>query len=156
MPQDIEYLGVSLSLAPTPRVQVQFRTEEQARRYHAQVQGRGIHRRRGLGSQLDPTYKSVSLRIPSQVIRIEASTRFNGFYLVFSDEHVASEWVDGLLVWRFVHRTNGTSKTDVYVWRDVDDKRLNEALGITGQVQDDVQKLRDETPSGRYHKRDFS
>lgn len=151
MPQDIEYLGVSLSLAPTPRVQIQFRTNEQARAYHSKVQERSIHHRRGLNSQLDSTHKTVSLRLPPEVIKIEASTRFNGFYLVFDDESVASDWVDGLLVWRFVRRTNGTSKTDVYVWRDVNDERLNGALGIPLQVQDNTRRLRDHSPSGKYH-----
>ena len=156
MPQEVEYLGVSLSLAPTRRVQIQFRTDEQARKYHAQVQDRSIHERRNLKSQLNLTHKTVSLRLPPEVIRIEASTRFNGFYLVFDDEDVASDWVRGLLVWRFVRRTNGTSKTEVYVWRDVGDKQLNEALGIRPEVQNHIQRLRDETPSGYKRGRDFS
>ena len=127
MAEAIKYLGVQISLDPK-RVSVEFRTEEQAKRYYDQVRNRSIHEKERLDSHLDR--RGVSIRLPSRVTGIVASTTYEGFYLVFNDKNLAKDWVNGLLVWNFVSRAGVKSETEAFVVRDVKDDNLNKALGI--------------------------
>jgi len=127
MAEASKYLDVQIRLDPK-RVSVEFRTEEQAKRYYDQVRNRSIHETERLDSHLDR--RRVSIRLPSRVTGIVASTTYKGFYLVFNDKNLAKDWVNGLLVWSFVSRAGVKSETEAFVVRDVNDDDLNKALGI--------------------------
>ncbi|KAI1846490.1 hypothetical protein JX266_007387 [Neoarthrinium moseri] len=118
------YLEVSIHFDPR-RISVGFRTEGQAILYYGLIQQRSFTR----DMALDPTVSGrwVSVRLPSRVTDVVASTSCNGFYLCFSSTETASGWHRALLIWKF--SAGSTSK--LYVERDMPNRRLNEILGIS-------------------------
>ncbi|KFA70539.1 hypothetical protein S40285_09850 [Stachybotrys chlorohalonatus IBT 40285] len=106
-----DHLGVRISLSRTRRIIITFPSTAAAVRYLHIIQKTKAHNIIELKSeQLPGDSRSVSLRLPSTVIEIEASTTYGGFLMTFDDENDARMWQKDLLLWRFSDR----SKNQVY------------------------------------------
>lgn len=66
------------------------------------------------------------MRLPSRVTEVVASSSALGFYLVFSDENLAKQWQENLMVWKFFMN----SKRKLYVKRDRNQQGVGKLLGM--------------------------
>ncbi|KAK8038858.1 hypothetical protein PG993_007269 [Apiospora rasikravindrae] len=111
------------------RVSIGFRNTQQAEHYGQFVRAKTIHHTERLSCKVQGRY--VSVRLPHALVACLAgpgagASRVGGFYFVFSDLILAQEWVDCLLLWRYVPG----SKRKLYVERDVRDDVLDARLGM--------------------------
>ncbi|CAJ2504197.1 Uu.00g115910.m01.CDS01 [Anthostomella pinea] len=121
------YLGVSVHFEPR-KLTIAFQNEFQAIKSYTLVKDRSFTK----DMNLDPSQhrRYVSLRLPSRVTDIVASTACGGFYLHFCDVDVAKGWHKTLLLWKFV---DGSS-TDLYLARDISQWYLRHILGMEPDV----------------------
>ncbi|CAM1505789.1 Fc.00g114260.m01.CDS01 [Cosmosporella sp. VM-42] len=104
------------------RIIITFRTERQARHYNEYIKRKDQHG----AVQSKVKGCDASIRLPTRVTRIVASTNCRGFYIVFNDAAFAKWWEDNLIIWKAVKG----SKTKIYVDRDMKDSVINARLGI--------------------------
>ncbi|KAI1372343.1 hypothetical protein F4677DRAFT_265645 [Hypoxylon crocopeplum] len=95
---DATFLDVSIQFDPR-RISIGFRNEAQVDRYHEIIIKKSFVKKMGLDSQVHGRF--LSLRLPSRVTEIISSTSCGGFCLCFSEEVLASQWQEALLVWKF-------------------------------------------------------
>ncbi|KAI0599156.1 hypothetical protein F4775DRAFT_129205 [Biscogniauxia sp. FL1348] len=104
-----------------PRIEITFRTKDQAEQYKKLVEKQAPENMKLNAHVLDTC---VSLRVPSCLTSIKASTSNRGLFLCFSDAAVAREWKEALLVVKSTSKDN----TTLYVNRDIRDVDLNKLL----------------------------
>ncbi|KFA80951.1 hypothetical protein S40288_11759 [Stachybotrys chartarum IBT 40288] len=97
-----DFLTISITFAP-PRICVGFRSSVQASQYLAYIKRTHFHDEEGLqGEQDAKDRRLVSIRLPGRAVEMTASKQYNGFYITFSDESLARQWNQNLLIWDFV------------------------------------------------------
>ncbi|KAH7011231.1 hypothetical protein EDB80DRAFT_711413 [Ilyonectria destructans] len=117
----VKGLGVEIDLNLN-RINIRFRTEAQAIAYCQVLETRVPDK---AATREDGSFV-VSIRLPSRVTSIVASTQYGGYYLVFSDPKLADWWNKKLIVWKLIE---GSSRK-LYVDRYISDESLNHSLGI--------------------------
>ncbi|KAI0481669.1 hypothetical protein F4859DRAFT_475550 [Xylaria cf. heliscus] len=118
-----DYLDLSIEFDPR-RVSIGFRNELQASQYKDLI----CHLQFTVVMRLDPQIhgRFVSVRLPSRVIQIQASTTCDGFYLCTRDADFAKQWKDALMLWKF----RRGSTFDLYLERSIRNEDLNRKLHI--------------------------
>ncbi|GAP88107.1 hypothetical protein SAMD00023353_1501310 [Rosellinia necatrix] len=121
-PATEDYLQLTIQFDPR-RVNVGFRNDNQAFQYERLISMRAFT----TAMKLDPQRRGrfVSIRLPSRVTDIEASTTYSGFTLCIDDLEFARQWEDALIVWKFA-----SSRNQLYIQRDIDNRYLNQLLDI--------------------------
>lgn len=119
------YLDVYIQFEPSRRITVGFQDEDIAMAFHTKVKSTAFHKEMDLKSERHG--RKVSMRLPSRVTEVVASTSALGFYIVFSDENLAKQWQDNLLIWKFLRN----SKRKLYVDRDLSQKGVGQLLGMS-------------------------
>lgn len=108
----------------TRRVHITFQSTAQAFAYSQYISQRSIVKRETLA--VSQTGREVSLRLPSRVSQIVATTTYGGFCFVFDDAQLARDWARSFLVWKFYPQ----SERRLYVDRFVSGEALNSWVGI--------------------------
>ncbi|KAH7313832.1 hypothetical protein B0I35DRAFT_480482 [Stachybotrys elegans] len=123
-----QYLGVRISLLPNKRrIIITFPRTFVADKYLEKIENTTANRRIRLEPEkLSDDSRSVSLRLPSTVTEIEASSTYGGFFMRFSNEKDARMWQDDLLLWKFAV----SSTTSLYVVRNIHEVGLYRKLGV--------------------------
>ncbi|TGJ78407.1 hypothetical protein E0Z10_g10358 [Xylaria hypoxylon] len=117
------FLNLSIEFNP-PRVSVGFRTERQAVQYLDLISCRPFTKT----LKLDPQRygRFVSVRLPSRVAQIEASTTYYGFRLCTKNTEFAKQWKYALILWEYTPN----SERNLYLKRDIENEELNALLCI--------------------------
>ncbi|KAI0440464.1 hypothetical protein F4803DRAFT_527105 [Xylaria telfairii] len=131
--ESTKFLDVIIELDPR-RVAIGFRNNEQAAQYKRLISAKSSTQK----LKLDPQRhgRLVSVRLPSRVIQLEASTTYNGFILCTNDAHFAKQWKDALMLWDF---TSG-SRYNLYFKRDIVAKDLNALLHIDEYIHNPIMR----------------
>ncbi|KAI1149343.1 hypothetical protein F4825DRAFT_453575 [Nemania diffusa] len=125
------------------RIAIGFQSEVQAKEYYRLISQRDFTKTMELYPKRETN--SVSLRLPSRVVQITASSKCSGFYIRFKGEQLAKEWQRALLLWEFV-----SSTTDcLYVERDIGYKKLNEMLHIPDKAESSGRRRPDHAQASR-------
>ncbi|KAF2969773.1 hypothetical protein GQX73_g3858 [Xylaria multiplex] len=131
------YLGLTVEFDPR-RVSIGFRNEYQALQYHRLISDEPFTDIMRLDPQIYDRF--VSVRLPSRVIQIEASTKYNGFCLCTNDAEFARQWKEALILFRV---TPG-NELNLYLERDIDNDDLNRLL----YIPEHSRKRREPGPAG--------
>jgi hypothetical protein len=138
----IQYLDVKVEFEPR-RISIGFDKQKQAVGYYEAINRTKFSREMDLDIKQRGNY--VSVRLPSRVSEIVASTSALGFYLVFSDEELAAQWRANLLLWDFI----SNSKRKLYVRRGLSNETLNVMFGIEDRAEIHEERRRARTPRER-------
>ncbi|KAI3340973.1 hypothetical protein F4824DRAFT_450226 [Ustulina deusta] len=117
---------------------VGFHNEQQARQYSNLVFRQPFTQTMGLHPYQHGRH--VTLRLPSRVTMVHASTTYGGFYIHFNSADLAKQWRKALLLWQFLPN----SENDLYIERLVGKDTLDKFLQIPGRTQPEYQPKRRE------------
>lgn len=106
------------------RIRLDFRSYKLASNYFKLVEERDGQKL--FDAELLGVGGAVSLQLPEVVTKIVASTKYNGFYLVFEDLRFAKWCEESLLIFKLVEG----SRSKVYIDRRLESPEACIALGI--------------------------
>ncbi|KAH8160917.1 hypothetical protein CIB48_g7327 [Xylaria polymorpha] len=117
------FLDLSIEFEPR-RVVIGFRNTEQAAQYQFLITAKAFTQT----MKLDPRRhdRLVSVRLPSRVLQIEASTAHHGFFLCSKDADFAKQWKEALILWNSMPG----NPCNLYLKRDISNEDLNALLCI--------------------------
>ncbi|GAW23742.1 hypothetical protein ANO14919_133180 [Xylariales sp. No.14919] len=116
-------LDLSVEFDP-PRVSIGFRNEGEATKHLELITEKSFTKTMKLDPQIYGRFVSVPL--PSKVVKIEASTTYDGFCLCTNEAGFTKQWEEALILWRF---TPG-GENNLYLKRHIEDEDLNALLLI--------------------------
>ncbi|KAI1753611.1 hypothetical protein F4782DRAFT_82850 [Xylaria castorea] len=116
------FLDLSIEFDPL-KICIGFQNERQAVRYHDLISRQYFTDKMKLNPQIFKRF--VSVRLPSRVVQLHASTTHNGFYLCTEDADFAKQWTEALMLWNF---TLGRDTHKLYLKRDIATEDLNTLL----------------------------
>lgn len=119
-------VGVSVTYirGEDARVHLSFGSSVQARAYYQILEHSSFQKKLQLAPRVESDDYSVSLRLPSRIGEIRATSRRGGFDFVFSDQNLKDGWVKNMRLWDM------DSDGKVFVKWDLAPQDLNRELGI--------------------------
>ncbi|KAK7915003.1 hypothetical protein PG985_012706 [Apiospora marii] len=119
-------VGVSITYirGEDARVHISFGSTLQARAYYRILENSSFQKKLQLVPRIESDDYSVSMRLPSRISEIRATSRRGGFNFIFSDQNLKDGWVKNMRLWDM------DSDGKVYVKWDLSPQDLNRELGI--------------------------
>lgn len=119
-------VGVSVTYirGEDARVHISFGSKEQTQAYKIFLEDSPFQKKLQLDPKIEGDNHSVSMRLPSRIGEIRASSRLGGFNFVFNDKSLKDGWVKNMKLWDM------DRDGKVFVKWDLSPQDLNRELGI--------------------------